>query len=246
MSDQRVFCFKFGLFIDINCTIQRANFQLCKAGHRSTLRPCVFAFWHSASVYVRLSAFFRGDESSTCVSTSSRTMLAFGNNASCSSSACSAQDCVLSQVTWTWILWRPIAPSWSEYAAFVRKRRIIHRSRPVCACFVQLPRLRGNAGTCGSICGRLKSNAFWDMTLTKMPRESLFSLPTPYINPFVLFYVYNIYVRNPKTLATPVRIYTYTDFAIEIWGFCRRLTDFYRRITTRGVHVLPVCSWQPI
>ena len=28
-----------------------------------------------------------------------------------------------------------------------------------------------------------------------------------------------IYVRNPKTVATPVRIYTYTDFAIEIWGF---------------------------
>ena len=28
-----------------------------------------------------------------------------------------------------------------------------------------------------------------------------------------------IYVRNPKTVATPVHIYTYTDFAIEIWGF---------------------------
>ena len=32
-----------------------------------------------------------------------------------------------------------------------------------------------------------------------------------------------IYVRNPKTVATPVRIYTYTDFAIEMWGFYRRL-----------------------
>ena len=30
-----------------------------------------------------------------------------------------------------------------------------------------------------------------------------------------LSYVY-IYVRNPKTVATPVRIYTYTDFTIEI------------------------------
>ena len=39
-----------------------------------------------------------------------------------------------------------------------------------------------------------------------------------------LSYVY-IYVRNPKTIATPVRIYTYTDFAIEIWAFNRRLTD---------------------
>ena len=38
-----------------------------KAGHRSTLRSCVFAFWHRASVYVRLSALLRGDESSTCV-----------------------------------------------------------------------------------------------------------------------------------------------------------------------------------
>ena len=28
-----------------------------KAGHRSTLRSYVFAFWHRASVYVRLSAF---------------------------------------------------------------------------------------------------------------------------------------------------------------------------------------------
>ena len=28
-----------------------------------------------------------------------------------------------------------------------------------------------------------------------------------------------IYVRNSQTVATPVRIYTYTDFAIEIWGF---------------------------
>ena len=28
-----------------------------KAGHRSTLRSSVFAFWHRASVYVRLSAF---------------------------------------------------------------------------------------------------------------------------------------------------------------------------------------------
>ena len=35
--------------------------------HRSTLRPCVFAFWHRASVYVQLPAFLRGDECSTCV-----------------------------------------------------------------------------------------------------------------------------------------------------------------------------------
>ena len=37
-----------------------------------------------------------------------------------------------------------------------------------------------------------------------------------------------IYVRNSQTVATPVRIYTYTDFAIEIWAFNRRLTDTLR------------------
>ena len=39
-----------------------------------------------------------------------------------------------------------------------------------------------------------------------------------------------IYVRNSQTVATPVRIYiyTYTDFAIEIWGLNRRLTDTLR------------------
>ena len=46
-----------------------------------------------------------------------------------------------------------------------------------------------------------------------------------------------IYVRNPKTFATPVRIYiyiyTYTHFAIEIWGFYRRLTDTWRYRHTR-------------
>ena len=46
-------------------------------------------------------------------------------------------------------------------------------------------------------------------------------------------YIY-IYVRNPKTVATPVRIYTYTDFAIEIWGFYRHLTDTLRYHQTRG------------
>ena len=37
-----------------------------------------------------------------------------------------------------------------------------------------------------------------------------------------------IYVRNSQTVATPVRIYTYTDFSIETWGFNRRLTDTLR------------------
>ena len=40
--------------------------------------------------------------------------------------------------------------------AIVRKRCVIHKSRPVCASVFQLPRLRGNAGTQGSTCGRLK------------------------------------------------------------------------------------------
>ena len=39
--------------------------------------------------------------------------------------------------------------------AIVRKRCVIHKSRPVCACVFQLPRLRGNVGTQGSTCGRL-------------------------------------------------------------------------------------------
>ena len=34
-----------------------ACFHAPLAGHRSTLRSSVFAFWHRASVYVRLSAF---------------------------------------------------------------------------------------------------------------------------------------------------------------------------------------------
>ena len=33
-----------------------------------------------------------------------------------------------------------------------------------------------------------------------------------------------IYVQNSQTVATPVRIYTYTDFAIEIWGSNRHFT----------------------
>ena len=43
-----------------------------------------------------------------------------------------------------------------------------------------------------------------------------------------LSYIYSIYVRNLKTVATPVRIYTYTDLSIEIWGFYRRLKDTLR------------------
>ena len=49
-------------------------------------------------------------------------------------------------------------------------------------------------------------------------------------NPFRLSYVY---VRNPKTVATPVRIYKYKDFAIKIWDFYRRLTDTLRYHHTR-------------
>ena len=49
------------------------------------------------------------------------------------------------------------------------------------------------------------------------------------LNPFRLSYVYiYIYVWNPETVATTVLIYTYRDFAIEIWGFYRRLTDTLR------------------
>ena len=53
-----------------------------------------------------------------------------------------------------------------------------------------------------------------------------------------------VYVRNPKTVATPVRIYTYTDFAIEIWGFYRRLTDTLRYQHTRCSRASGL--WQPL
>ena len=64
-----------------------------KAGHRSTLRPCVRRFWHRASDYVRLcpscqvvaASLFR----QLCLTASSRTMLTFENNVSCSSRDCS-------------------------------------------------------------------------------------------------------------------------------------------------------------
>ena len=49
----------------------------------------------------------------------------------------------------------------------------------------------------------------------------------------LLYFRTYIYVRNPKTVATHVRIYTYTDFAIEIWGFYRHLTDTLRYHHTR-------------
>ena len=41
-------------------------------------------------------------------------------------------SCVLSLVTWNWIRWHPSAPSWSENAAIVRKRCVIHKSTCVC------------------------------------------------------------------------------------------------------------------
>ena len=51
--------------------------------------------------------------------------------------------------------------------------------------------------------------------------------------PLTLSYVLYIYVQNPKTVATHIRIYTYTDFVIEIRGFYRRLTDTLRYQHTR-------------
>ena len=40
-------------------------------------------------------------------------------------------------------------------------------------------------------------------------------------------------VRKRRPAVTFVRIYPYTDFAIEIWGFCRHLTDTLRYHYTR-------------
>ena len=47
-------------------------------------------------------------------------------------------------------------------------------------------------------------------------------------------YIYTYEI--PKPLRLLLRIYTYTDFAIEIWGFNRRLTDtlrYYHTVHTR-------------
>ena len=45
----------FDMHTCLRACVERKH--MSKAGHRSTLRPSVFAFWHRASVYVRLSAF---------------------------------------------------------------------------------------------------------------------------------------------------------------------------------------------
>ena len=46
-------------------------------------------------------------------------------------------------------------------------------------------------------------------------------------NPFVLSYVY-IRTKSQNRCDSCTYIYTYTDFAIEIWGFYWRLTDTLR------------------
>ena len=62
------------------------------------------------------------------------------------------------------------------------------------------------------------------------------------INKYFYFHC-KLTVRNPKTIATHVRIYVH--------GLCDRNMGFlpasnrHYGITPRGVHVLPVCSWQP-
>ena len=75
-NKSRVIChiYKRQLIINIivDTSASPGHYLQLKAGHRSTLRTCVFAFWHRASVYVRaivcvLSTHLRGDESSTCV-----------------------------------------------------------------------------------------------------------------------------------------------------------------------------------
>ena len=51
-------------------------------------------------------------------------------------------------------------------------------------------------------------------------------------------------VRKRRPAVNFVRIYPYMDFGIDIWGFDRRPTNTLC-YHTRGVHVLPVSSWQP-
>ena len=122
-----------------------------KAGHRSTLRSSVFAFWHRASVYVRLSAFCLR----ICTTTKVRPVCV---------DLRLREQCLRSEITSVArvahvLLLRLVAGNVDVNTpaskrsqligntAIVRKRCVIHKSRPVCACVFQLQRLRGNAGT---------------------------------------------------------------------------------------------------
>ena len=96
------------------------------------------------------------------------------------------------------------------------------------------------------LCGRHACTQYSMCGLTRLLCKAmmfLFDLFS-YVRLTLSYFRTYIYVRNPKTVATPVRIYTYTDFAIEIWGFTGVYKTLYG-ITPRGVHVISVCCWQP-
>ena len=118
-----------------------------KAGHRSNLRSCVFSFWHRASVDVRLSVIFtRRRKVDLCVSTSSRTMLAFDQKPSV---ARVAHVLLLRLVAGNAEI-NMLASKRSELignAAIVRKRSVIHK-KSTCVC-LRLPVAAKNAETQG-------------------------------------------------------------------------------------------------
>ena len=120
-----------------------ACFCASKAGHRSTLRPCVFAFWHCVSVYVRLSAFLCGDKSSTCVCL--RLM----------SVARVAHVLLLRFVAGN----MDVDTLASKRSELIRNcgdcSKVPRNPQKVDLCVLASFSCRGNAGTQGSICGRL-------------------------------------------------------------------------------------------
>ena len=132
---------------------------MTQTGHRSTLRSSVFAFWHRASVYVRLSAFCLRIYTGTkvrpvCVDLRLREQWWRSEITSVA-----RVDHVL--------LLRFVAGNGDVNTLASKRSELIRKSsdcskaprnpksRPVCDCVFQLPRLRGNAGTQGLTCGRL-------------------------------------------------------------------------------------------
>ena len=137
--------------------MQFINFT--KAGHRSTLRSSVFAFWHRASVYVRLSAFCLRIYATTKVRPMCLRLREQCLRSEITSVSQVAHVLLLRFVAGNMDVNTP-ASTPSQLignTAIVRKRCVINKSRPVCGCVFQLPRLRGNARTQGSTCGQLNA-----------------------------------------------------------------------------------------
>ena len=115
------------------------------------LAPCL----RLRAIACVLSALLRGDESSTCVCLRLREQCL---NSKITSVARVAHVLLLRFVAGNMDVNTPA----SKRSELIRKHsdcskapRNLQKSRPVCACIFQLPRLHGNARTQCSTCGRL-------------------------------------------------------------------------------------------